>query len=255
MAKKNILIIEDEKLLLDVLSKKLTMEGYNVIKASDGEVGLEQIRGKKIDLILLDMMLPRLDGYGVLEKMREEKIETPVIIVSNSGQPVDIERAFSLGVYDFLIKAKLNPEELIEKVNCFFALKEGRVCNKKGCRKILLVEDDKFLRDLCMKKLLLDGFHLDVAVDGIEAYQKIKYKRPSLVLLDVVMPGMDGFEVLEKVRSDKDAAIAKTPIIVFSNLGQETDFKKAMDLGANSFLVKADLDINTLGQTLAKFLK
>ncbi|MCK5211867.1 response regulator, partial [Candidatus Parcubacteria bacterium] len=84
--KETILIIEDEKLLLDVLSKKLERENYNILTAVDGEDGAKKIIKHKPDLVLLDMVLPSLDGYDILQKIKDEKLDVPVIIISNSGQ-------------------------------------------------------------------------------------------------------------------------------------------------------------------------
>ena len=93
--KKKILIIEDEEILLNLLQKKLTNEGYDISIARDGEEGLLKMKEIKPNLILLDIIMPRLDGFGVLEKIikDEELKKIPVIIISNSGQPVELERA------------------------------------------------------------------------------------------------------------------------------------------------------------------
>lgn len=105
--------------------------------------------------------------------------------------------------------------------------------------KILLVEDDSFLRDICEKKLKKEGFEVVVAVDGEEAVKKAGEFRPAVVLLDIILPAMDGFEVLKKIRSHKDRAVKNAHVIMLTNLGQEEDSKKALDLGANDYLIKA----------------
>lgn len=117
MAKK-VLIVEDEKILLDLLEKKLIKEGYEVFTAQDGEKGLKLIREKKPDLILLDIIMPKIGGFEVMEIMAKEPElkKIPIIIISNSGQPVEIERAQKLGAKDWLIKTEFDPQEVIEKV-------------------------------------------------------------------------------------------------------------------------------------------
>jgi DNA-binding response OmpR family regulator len=254
MSKKTILIVEDEQLLLDVLSKKLRREGFRTITASDGKEGFEKIKKEKPDMVLLDMLLPGMDGFEILTKMKEECLDSPVIIISNSGQPVDLEKAFKLGAYDFLVKSNFEPEEVIEKLNHFFAIEESANC-KLNQKFVLVVEDDKFLRDLCVKKLISDGYCVEIAIEGEEAYDKIKCKKPSLVLLDIIMPGMSGFDVLKKVRSDDDKEVASTPIVIFSNLGQESDLQRARELGANDFFVKANLDIKNLSLVIKEYLR
>jgi len=117
MAKK-ILIIEDEKILADLLEKKLKEKGYEVSVARDGIEGLDKMRKEKQDLILLDVIMPKMGGFDVLEEMNKdpELKKVPVIIISNSGQPVEIDRALKLGVKDYLIKTQFDPQEVIEKV-------------------------------------------------------------------------------------------------------------------------------------------
>lgn len=117
MAKK-ILIIEDEEILTNLLQKKLTREGYEISTAEDGEEGLKEMRETKPDLILLDIIMPKKDGFEVMEEMAKDKElkDIPVIIVSNSGQPVEIERAQKLGAKDWLIKTQFDPKEVIDKV-------------------------------------------------------------------------------------------------------------------------------------------
>jgi len=111
-----LLIIEDETALADVLEAKFKKEGYNVSMAYDGEEGFNKLKEIKPDLILLDIVMPKMDGYEVMEKMNEEGISIPVIIISNSGQPVEIEKTRKLGAIDHLIKTKFDPDEVVKKV-------------------------------------------------------------------------------------------------------------------------------------------
>lgn len=117
---KKILIVEDEKILADLLEKKLKESGYEVLLTRDGEKGLKVIQEQKtnLDLILLDIIMPKIGGFEVLEEMKKDPklAAIPVIVISNSGQPVEISRALELGVKDYLIKTEFDPNEVIEKV-------------------------------------------------------------------------------------------------------------------------------------------
>jgi two-component system alkaline phosphatase synthesis response regulator PhoP len=115
---KKILIVEDEEILLDLLRKKLINQGYSVVVARDGEEGLRIMREEKPDLVLLDIIMPKLGGFEVMEEMQKDnKLKNiPIIIVSNSGQPVEIEKARELGAKDWLIKTEFDPQEVVEKV-------------------------------------------------------------------------------------------------------------------------------------------
>ena len=104
-------------------------------------------------------------------------------------------------------------------------------------KKILLIEDDKFLRELMSKKLIKTGYDVVFAVDGETGLSKIKEVKPDVVLLDLILPGINGFEVLEKAK--KDPEIADIPIIILSNLGQKEDIERGQELGATDFIIKA----------------
>ncbi len=117
MAKK-ILLVEDEEIVVDLLQRKLSQEGYEVHVARDGDEGLKAMREVKPDLILLDIIMPKMGGFEVMEEMRKDKElkEIPVIVISNSGQPVELDRAQKLGAKDWLIKTEFDPQEVINKV-------------------------------------------------------------------------------------------------------------------------------------------
>ena len=117
MAKK-ILIIEDDEFLRQLITKKISSEGFTVFSAIDGPDGIEKAKTLLPDLILLDLLLPTIDGFEVLEKIKADKITTaiPVVILSNLGQQEEISKGLKLGAIDFLVKAQLTPEEIVEKV-------------------------------------------------------------------------------------------------------------------------------------------
>ena len=117
MAKK-ILLVEDEEIMIDLLQKKLTKEGYEISVARDGEEGLKAMREVKPDLILLDIIMPKMGGFEVMEEMGKDKNlkDLPVIVISNSGQPVEIDKAQKLGAKDWLIKTEFDPQEVVDKV-------------------------------------------------------------------------------------------------------------------------------------------
>ncbi len=118
--KPTILLVEDDPFLSSVLRLKLEKESFKVIRAADGDEALNFLieQGIKPDLILLDLILPKKNGFEVLETIRQDPLleKLPVIIISNLGQPSDIERGKALGVIDYFIKARLSIEELVNKV-------------------------------------------------------------------------------------------------------------------------------------------
>ena len=117
MAKK-IILIEDEELMVTLLQRKLTQDGYEVSVARNGEDGLKLMREARPDLVLLDIIMPRKGGFEVMEEMQKDRDlkGIPVIVISNSGQPVEIDKAQKLGARDWLIKTEFDPQEVVDKV-------------------------------------------------------------------------------------------------------------------------------------------
>lgn len=110
--------------------------------------------------------------------------------------------------------------------------------------KILVVEDDRFLTSAYRAKLSKSGYDVQMAGDGEEAMEVLKQFVPDIILLDLVMPRKDGFATLAEIR--QQTALQQIPVIVASNLGQKEDIDKAMQLGANDFIIKSDLSMDDL---------
>ncbi len=115
---KKILVIEDDKFLMKIINKKLSSENYDVIEALDGKQGLDIVKNQKIDLILLDLILPEMDGFEVLANLKSdpELSRIPVIVISNLGEASQIEKALKMGADDYLIKAHFTPAEIVERI-------------------------------------------------------------------------------------------------------------------------------------------
>ena len=198
---------------------------------------------------------------------------------------MEIERAKSLGAKDYLIKADFDPEEVLDKMRKALSNisesvsdsdkaaeelgetikeSEGQESPKKPVAKgkesssgtgsgtagkiaILVVEDDQFLRDLIVRKLEEEGFDAIQAVDGEEGLRLSKEKKPAIILLDLILPGMDGFDVLKSIKSEK--SISSIPVIILSNLGQKDDIDQGIKLGASDYLIKAHF---TPGEIVAR---
>ncbi len=289
--KKRIIIVEDDAVLRDVLAEKLEKNGYIVDRAEDGIIAMEKIRAIKPDCILLDILMPRMGGIEVLEELHADAVlkTIPVIIISNSGQPVEVKRAQELGAREFLIKAVFDPGEVLDKVKRVLAedvlVAQGKlnitqnmnssgiagqvgyfaggvsvedVVNSKSTPEVavapgkaktfvLVIEDDKFLRELLVRKLASEGFDVENAIDAEAAFTILGKRTPDIILCDLILPGIDGFEILGRIKADPKTA--KVPVVILSNLGQKEDLDKAMGLGAKDFMVKANF---TLDEIVAK---
>jgi len=118
--------------------------------------------------------------------------------------------------------------------------------------KVLIIEDDKFLSRIYATKLNKEGIEADFSLNGEEGLKKMKEISPTLVLLDLIMPKLDGFSVLEAIQ--KDSSLKKIPVIVLSNLRQEEDVKKAKLLGAKDFIVKSDASIQDVVAKIKSYI-
>lgn len=118
---------------------------------------------------------------------------------------------------------------------------------------ILIAEDDKFILSAYRVKLSKEGFELKLARDGEEALDILKDYTPDLILLDLIMPKKDGFAVLQKIKADDK--LKKIPVIVASNLGQKEDIEKAQKLGADDYVIKSDLSLDTVVEKVNSLIK
>lgn len=119
-------------------------------------------------------------------------------------------------------------------------------------QKVFVIEDDKFLRELISEELGREGFSVAVAVDGEEAVREIPKEIPNLILLDLILPGIDGFDVLKQIK--ENPAISKIPVIILSNLGQKENIDKGMALGATDYLIKANFTPREIIAKIKNFL-
>ncbi len=255
---KKILIVEDDLILLNLLKDKLIKAGFNVVTVEKGSLVLHTIEEERPDLVLLDLVLPDMNGLDILEEIRNNVllVSVPVMIVSNSGEHFEIDKAQKLGVSGYLIKTEFDPQEVVDKVNNFFnqvpAQKQDAAEEKVKSDfpkenlasdirinkvKVMIVEDDKFLRELISQKIIKEGMDVALAASAEEAEEKIKKEKPTIILLDIILPGKSGFDFLKMTKSVP--SLSDIPVIILSNLGEEKERETAINLGAKRFLIKA----------------
>ena len=118
--------------------------------------------------------------------------------------------------------------------------------------KILIIEDDKFLLKLYSDKLRRQGFEVFESLTGEEGLNRLSVEKPDLIILDLVLPGKNGFDVLKEVKDNPE--IKDIPVIILTNLGQESDIKRGLDLGAAAYLVKTEFSVNQLAEKVKEHL-
>ncbi len=203
--KGKILVIDDDINFLDLIDRRLTKEGYLVFTAHSGQNGLDKAKKLVPDIIILDIIMPDIDGWTVYQRIKKIPLlsQIPIIIVTIG----DYEKmAKDFGVVDFLSKpiAWENLHQILDKY---------KIVSKS--KHILVVDDDSSTRTILRKMLIKDGWRVDEAENGKVAIKRIGMQMPELILLDLLMPVMDGFKFLQEIKQ-VDAWV-NIPIIVITS--------------------------------------
>jgi signal transduction histidine kinase/CheY-like chemotaxis protein len=197
-----VLIIDDDQATHDLLERDFEGQGYRVLHAMGGRDGLRVAKANRPDLITLDIIMPDLDGWSVLKALKDdaELRPIPVVLVTIMA---DRDMGFALGAADFVTKP-FDRDLLIQAIN--------RHRRGDGPAQVLVVDDDAKTREMLRRMLRKEGWTVAEAANGREALRQLERSRPALVLLDLMLPEMDGFEVLERMR--REAVWRAIPVIV-----------------------------------------
>ena len=209
--KYKVLVIDDDDNAQDMMKKFLEKQDFSILQAKSGEDGLNLAAEHLPDVITLDVMMPEMDGWEVLAALQanETTKNIPVIMLTMANEP-DI--GYSLGATDYLTKP-VNWNELSS------VLMRHQIASDSQA--ILIVEDDETTRDMLRKSLETNEFKVRTAVNGKEALEKVKQSKPGLILLDLMMPEMDGFEFAEKLRENKEWLDIPVVVITAKDLTKE----------------------------------
>ena len=186
----SVLVIDDDPTIHDLLKRLLQRQGFKVNGVQSGREGLKQARDIKPDVIILDVMMPEMDGWNVLSSLKNDPVlsEIPVVMLSMIE---DKHMGFALGAADYLTKP-------IDREKLSSLLRKYRRTSDEAL--VLVVEDEEGVRQFMRVLLERDGWTVMEAGNGQEALNRVTEKRPSLILLDLMMPEMDGFEFVSKLR-------------------------------------------------------
>jgi signal transduction histidine kinase/DNA-binding response OmpR family regulator len=197
----SILVIDDDPAARELISRALTADGYKVRTAATGEEGVKMARAERPDAITLDVVLPGMDGWEVLNAVRTDPAlaKIPVVMLTSSDEQ---SRGFAFGAAGYLTKP-LDWSRLLTTVN---------ECVGRSDRRMLVVEDDPATRTQIRRSLEKGGWRVDEAENGKVAIEWMKKERPSLLVLDLMMPEVDGFGVIYYMQSQDH--LRTVPVIV-----------------------------------------
>ncbi|MGC8874439.1 MAG: response regulator, partial [Chloroflexia bacterium] len=226
---KRVLVVDDDPQIAELLRIQLDRAGYGVLVAHRGEEALEIASRELPDLITLDILMVGMDGFQVLERLRADArtARIPVIVISVVSEQRDL---LALGAVDFLSKPL---EEAALRAAVERALRP-----RGGGRQVLVAEDDPDIAGWLERVLQREGYQVCWAPDGQAALDEVRRARPDVILLDLHLPGVDGREIVARLK--RDAETRDIPIIVMtaSSLDRDRDRVHVLDLGAESFLNK-----------------
>ncbi|MFB0533585.1 MAG: response regulator [Anaerolineae bacterium] len=225
-----VLVVDDDPDAVNLLRLYLEAEGYSVTGAHNGETALQLAVELQPAVILLDLLMPDLNGFTVLERLKANTAtqDIPVVIISILAEQ---EKGFSLGAVDYLTKP-VDRQRLLQSVR--------RLTGPQGPKgtfpSVLIVDDDKELADLVRIHLLGGGFWAVCAYNGREAIEKVGKQIPDLLILDILMPEMDGFEVIKAL---KDNPLTRhVPVIILTAKDLTEKEREALQLGTTRYLTK-----------------
>ena len=232
---KVVVLIDDDVAMHDLIRRTLSKIGLKLVGAVDSEKGMQIVREMKPKLLLLDVLMPGRDGWSILKECKSdpELKDMPVVMVSQLSQDVLSQ---SLGADDYLTKP-INRELFLETVSRLILSSdpEGTV---------LIIDDDADVRDLLSRMLSDAGFKYATAKDGKEGLEKVVDK-PTLIVLDLEMPRMDGFEFLENYMKDTET-MDRAPVLVYSGKDLSEVQKEILDKNVAGMVKKDEVSMDEL---------
>ncbi len=238
-----ILVVDDERLMCDLLGSVLARHGHEVLTALNGRDGLELFKTHRPRFTLLDLRMPEMNGIEVLKQIRMIDPQSAVMILTAWGSDALEQQARQLGVVDFLSK-RLSLDILVEAMERTLqqsaqATSPAQAAAPAGAPQaalaaaddgdfILVVDDEPQIRDLLKRFLSLRGYKVRVAADGQQALTMVEQEAPQLIVLDVYMPGINGVEVLRRLRGRKFTG----GVILLTGSQDDKLLQEALDLGS-----------------------
>jgi CheY-like chemotaxis protein len=200
-----VLVVDDDARVHDLLRRSLAREGFRVEVASDGEEGLRMARQLRPEAITLDVMMPGMDGWAVLSALKKDPdlADIPVVMLTIVD---DQNMGYAMGAAEYLTKP-VDRDRLAAVLKKYAG--DGHV------RSALVVDDEPEARDLLRRLLESDGWSVVEAADGRLAIEQLKKRRPAVILLDLMMPEMNGFQLVEELR--KNAEWRDIPVVVVTS--------------------------------------
>lgn len=229
---KSLLFVDDDALMHALVKDAFIHTPYQIIHAKDGVEGYEKFLTHMPSLVITDLLMPKMTGDEMCRLIKLDSIgsQIPVIILTGSQEPGSIEMAYNYGADDFLEKP-LRTESLINKVNEYFHIR-----SLKRSEKVLVVDDSRMIREILKHSIMKSGMSVVCACDGIEALEIIAKEVPDVMITDINMPRMDGYELVKTIRETN--GIEDMKILMISTNSSPYDVKRGEALGIYRYFIK-----------------
>jgi len=225
-----VLVIDDDPAVRNIMARTLAKDGFRVVEAADGETGLALAKSERPDVITLDVLMPGVDGWTVLNRLKEDEElkDTPVVMLTIVD---DKNMGFALGASEYLSKP-IDRDRLLSVLR--------RYGSETEPRPVLVVEDDEVTRSMLTRTLEREGWTVIEAENGRVGLERAQETGPGLILLDLMMPEMDGFEFLEAFRSnDKGRSV---PVVVITAKDLTEEDRRRLNGGVTHIVEKGSHD-------------
>lgn len=264
-----ILLVEDDQMISEVYKRKFEDAGFEVAIASNGKDVLSQAKKNKFDLVILDIVLPDINGIQILEELRGGNYDSgmKIIIFSNLNDKEMENEALEKGADGYISKTQFNPTQLVDQIKRMLGefqeqdANESRRQNGNGDiansgngsqKKILLIEDEEVFVEMFGKKLENDGFAVTYARNGAWGVKEAMKNKFDLIITDMVMPAMSGEEIIEKLKMEEETK--NIPIIVLSASADDESAQKVKEKGIEDFIVKTKIVPSDLSKRIKEIL-
>jgi PAS domain S-box-containing protein len=237
-----VLVIDDDRAYCDSLERSLVEEGYRALAASSGEEGLLLAKRHQPSAIILDVLMPGIDGWAVLAALKTDACTSDIPIIMTT-------------VLDEKTKGlRMGADEFVSKPLCRERLSEllQKHLGGRSTGRIMVVEDDPESRKWLAGALREQGWEVDEAADGSEAIERIRTRSTDLVLLDLMLPTVDGFEVIEEIRRNKEWEL--TPIVVITGADLDEDNRRLLRGRVEQILQKGQYSKDDLLREIRNFI-
>jgi len=268
-----IIIVEDDPMLGEIYEKKFTEAGFEMRLVTSGKAVEGEVAAYQPEMVLLDIVLPDMDGYEILEALSKNDAtkSVPTYVFSNLSAKEDIERATSLGAKGFITKSSFTPTQLVDEVKKILGSvpaenipaaavptssgAEKSISNQKESsgHKILIIEDEDVFIEMFGDKLKQEGFEVVSAKNGKWGLKEAENGGFACILLDMMMPAMNGYEAVKELRANEKSK--NTPIIILSNSALDSEVQQALALGANEYYIKTQVTPGEVADRVKDLIK